>query len=404
MRLTFAILVLTLAWPTTAPAQDKFLLKDGERVVFLGDSNTFAGRFITYLDAYLCTRYPTMRFELINLGLPSETVSGLSEADHPYPRPDVHTRLDRALELTKPNVVVVCYGMNDGIYSPFSEERFKKYQDGVKKFIEKCEKAGARVILMTPAPFESQAVKNKVIPKGAEKYSYQKPYEKYDEEVLTVYSNWLVEFGKKNNYPVIDAHAAVLAHLERMRKVVPDYRVSGDGIHPDVNGHLEIFRRVLETLNAKIKETQIAIAPGKSTDTETSFTLDAFQLLPRDPKWTSNLSDVRLTFPGRQGKHTLMEGDKKLGEFTGEQLAAGIDLGSLVTFSASVRAAEAWKLLEEKNRIMGLAWLTHVGHKRPGTPVGLPFEEARKKEKSLEEEIRKLCKPTDYKLRLVKLP
>src|SRR5450755_2131668 len=117
MRMILAGILLLL--PSLACAGEPFLLKDGQRVVFLGDSNTYAGKFIAYLDAYLCTRFPDKRFELINLGLPSETVTGLSEADHPYPRPNIHSRVDRALELTKPNVVVICYGMNDGIYSPF---------------------------------------------------------------------------------------------------------------------------------------------------------------------------------------------------------------------------------------------------------------------------------------------
>ena len=30
----------------------------GQRIVFLGDSNTFAGHYVAYLDAYLFTRFP----------------------------------------------------------------------------------------------------------------------------------------------------------------------------------------------------------------------------------------------------------------------------------------------------------------------------------------------------------
>src|ERR1051326_2716431 len=101
MVLTFIIVFI----PAAVHADEPFLLKDGQRIVFLGDSNTYAGRFIDYLDAYLCTRFPDSRFELINLGLPSETVTGLSEPDHPYPRPNIHDRVDRALELSRPNVV-----------------------------------------------------------------------------------------------------------------------------------------------------------------------------------------------------------------------------------------------------------------------------------------------------------
>src|SRR5437016_12891499 len=154
MRTTLAVFVFFIS-TSLACADGPFLLKDGQRVVFLGDSNTYAGKFIAYLDAYLCTRFPEQRFELINLGLPSETVSGLSEADHPYPRPNVHDRVQRALELTKPDIVVICYGMNDGIYSPFDEGRFKKYQEGLTKLIAKVEKAGATAMLMTSPPFDA---------------------------------------------------------------------------------------------------------------------------------------------------------------------------------------------------------------------------------------------------------
>src|SRR5258708_30140369 len=110
----FSVFLLVLAASRPSAKMDEpFLLKKGQRVLFLGDSNTFAGLFIAYLDGYLMTRFPADRWELINLGLPSETVSGLSEPDHPYPRPDVHERLETALMKTHPDVVVVCYGIND---------------------------------------------------------------------------------------------------------------------------------------------------------------------------------------------------------------------------------------------------------------------------------------------------
>src|SRR5262245_13658459 len=111
-----------------AAAEIPFLL-GARRVVFLGDSITYSGQYIDYLEAYAVTRSPERHLEFINLGLPSETVSGLSEPGHAggsFPRPDLHERLARVLALTQPDVVVACYGMNDGIYYPFAEERFEK--------------------------------------------------------------------------------------------------------------------------------------------------------------------------------------------------------------------------------------------------------------------------------------
>lgn len=137
----FAVFFLTLAVCSPSHADD-FLLKPG-KVLFLGDSNTYAGHFVAYLDAYLAGRFPDQKYELINLGLPSETVTGLTEEGHPFPRPDVHERAQRALDKIKPNYVVVCYGMNDGIYHPFADERFAKYKDGIQSLVAKIRKAGA---------------------------------------------------------------------------------------------------------------------------------------------------------------------------------------------------------------------------------------------------------------------
>ena len=66
----------------------------------------------------------------------------------------MHERLQRALDKARPDVVVACYGMNDGIYYPFDEQRFAAYQDGINRLIEKVQASGARLILMTPPPFD----------------------------------------------------------------------------------------------------------------------------------------------------------------------------------------------------------------------------------------------------------
>ena len=81
------------------------LLKKGDRVMFLGDSNTHDGRYLMALDLIVRCRMPETPVEFINLGLASETLSGTSEKQHPWPRPDVHERAVRAMEKVKPTVV-----------------------------------------------------------------------------------------------------------------------------------------------------------------------------------------------------------------------------------------------------------------------------------------------------------
>lgn len=124
-------LLFTLFATCTIASAAEFL-PGVQRIVFLGDSITYAGHYVDQFEAFLATRYPGRQFEVLDLGLPSETVSGLSEPGHAggkFPRPDLHERLDRVLTKTKPDLVISCYGMNDGIYQPLSEERFAKYRE-----------------------------------------------------------------------------------------------------------------------------------------------------------------------------------------------------------------------------------------------------------------------------------
>ena len=415
----FRAVALLFLLPTSLFAQNDFLLKDGQRVVFLGDSNTFNGKFIAYLDGYLFTRFPKQKFELINLGLPSETVSGLSEADHPYPRPSVQDRVDAALEKSKPHVVVICYGMNDGIYSPFSEDRFKKYQEGIQKVLEKVKKIGAMPILMTPAPFDPKPLKAKILPKKSEKFSWLQPYENYDDEVLAYYSEWLLSL-REEKYLVADPHSAIVTHLMSMRVKNEKYCVSMDGIHPDANGHALIARELLLTLKAPaiVDQAQFggevkdpALMNFSNKEGTITFSWTSRIPMPYDPAWDKNLAvserlTERLNWHAIRGqfvfgkKYTLTINDQNLGEITGEELTSGVNLLKFPDLITNKRAAEMWKLVEERQKLLGLAWLTDVGHQRPDTPKGIPLDEAKKKAADLEEKIRKLAEPAELKVKL----
>ena len=239
--------------------------------------------------------------------------------------------------------------MNDGIYYPFDEERFKKYQADYLKLIAECEKAKAKVVLMTPAPFDPAPLKDKVLAKGAEKYSWMSPYAGYDDEVLTRYSEWLVTLQKKG-YPVANAHTAVLKHLASMRKTEPAYRVSGDGIHPDANGHFVIFRELARALSLSDEGVSAAVdaAKGDSGSPDISsvkvglrkleFVWKPLLPLPRDPSWNRRLTEVEGAGPARllltvtglpAGSHSLYEGDLLIGAASAEEWKKGVDVAVL---------------------------------------------------------------------------
>ena len=241
-----AVAAIVLAGGSTLQA--KPIIGPGDRVVFLGDSITAAGHFVSYVEAHLRLQVQGDPVEVINLGLPSEGCTGLSEPDHPFPRPNVHERLARALEKTRPDVVVACYGMNDGIYYPFSQDRFKKYQQGMQQLSRVVKKSGARLILLTPPAFDPLPLKlaGKLLPAGAEKYAWFAIYEDYD-DVIKKYADWLASQRRLADL-VLDVYTPVVNYTLDKRKENPEFVMSPDGVHVNVEGHRVIARGVVEGL------------------------------------------------------------------------------------------------------------------------------------------------------------
>lgn len=221
-------------------------LPSAQRIVFLGDSITYGGTYIAYIEAALVARHPDKTFELLNLGLSSETVSGLSEDGHAggnFPRPDLHERLDRVLAQTQPELIIACYGMNDGIYFPLSKERMAAHQKGILKLREKAATAGAPIIHLTPPVFDPLPIKQRTLPAGLD--AYPGPFEGYN-TVLDAYSDWLIAQSKTDGWSLLDLHGPMNAALAEARKTDPTFTFSKDGIHPNDAGHLVMARPLLE--------------------------------------------------------------------------------------------------------------------------------------------------------------
>ncbi len=217
------------------------------RIVVLGDSITYAGGYVEIFDAALAAFLPGRTVEVLDLGLPSETVSGLSEPGHAggaFPRPDVHERLERVLAQAKPDLVTACYGMNCGMYYPFAEERFSKFRDGMERLRKACSAAGAAVLHITPPVFDPLPLKGRTLPAGRDEYP--QPYEGYN-DVLDRYSAWLLE-QKAHGWEVVDAHGPIAAFIAEKRKTEPAFTLARDGVHCDATGHWLIAKALLTHL------------------------------------------------------------------------------------------------------------------------------------------------------------
>ena len=244
MKAFLAIFAILL----TGSSAGEPLLKDGDRVLWLGDSVTANGTHIGLIDAYLLTKEPRASITNMPCGLSSETSCGLSEPVHPWPRPNVHERLDRAIEKLDFTTAVICYGVNDGIYYPFSEERFKTYQNGMTKLIKKLQASGAKVIALTPAPFDAASFpQGKLLPAGQEEYGYTKVYRDYN-DVMKRYAKWVIEESPADHK--IDITNTLTTAITEKRSAAPDFK-SGDGVHPNAETYAMLAEIILHGLGEK---------------------------------------------------------------------------------------------------------------------------------------------------------
>ncbi len=205
------------------------------RVAILGDSITHDGRWATRVEAALRSSQEFAKAEIVNFGLGSETVSGLSEPNHAggkFPRPCLHERLDRILDAYKPTLVLACYGMNDGIYLPLDESRLQAYQDGILKLKTAVEKQGGKIIFITP-PLHN-----------ADKPSDDPT--RYD-AVLDAYGDWLVS-RRADGWQVIEMRPDLRQAVAAEKSRNPQFIYAKDNIHPGEEGH----RFIADSINRQL--------------------------------------------------------------------------------------------------------------------------------------------------------
>ena len=206
-----------------------------KRILFLGNSITYQGDFITDIEAYLTVRFPNRHFEFINLGLPSETVSGLSEEGHAagaFPRPDLHERLARVLVATKPDLVFANYGMNDGIYQLLDKERFERFKAGIFWLHEAVIHSGAAIIHLAPPIYNDQKG-------GVAGYN----------NVLDTYSKWLIGLHDSLHWKIIDIHYPMAVYQQNRQSREPGFSLASDGVHPGELGHWLMAKQVILSLD-----------------------------------------------------------------------------------------------------------------------------------------------------------
>ncbi len=149
-RLTYASALAMTAWASLAVADEPFVFKDGDRVVFVGDTLIEREGRYGYLETALTIQNPGKHLTFRNLGWSGDTVRGLSRAG--FDPPEVgFERLIEEIRAAEPTVLVCGYGMADSFDG---ESGLASFIEGYESLLDRVAFTKARLIFLTPIAHE----------------------------------------------------------------------------------------------------------------------------------------------------------------------------------------------------------------------------------------------------------
>jgi lysophospholipase L1-like esterase len=265
LRLSLLALVLFASGASGAD----FLIHDGDRVVFLGDSITEQRLYTTYIEAYALTRHPEWKLWFRNVGWGGDT-SWLRQRSHPdetklfaadaaaqeqMVKDAVGRGLARDVLPLKPTFVTVKFGMNDHSYQPFRGDIFKAYVRSQTEIAEVLKANGARVAFLTPQPIEDKR---------------PDPDQDVRNQSLRKFSDGLREVAEKEGAAFVDQFDPYMKILLRERAQHPnDFVGGGDAVHPGPIGHTVMAWAILKAIGAPALVSSVEVdSKAKQVKTE----------------------------------------------------------------------------------------------------------------------------------------
>jgi lysophospholipase L1-like esterase len=352
---------------TLALAQNPFYLKDGDRVVFYGDSITDQRLYTTFTESYVVTRFPGLNISFTHSGWGGDRVSGGSGGP-------IDLRLTRDVFPYQPTVITIMLGMNDGGYRAFDEAVFSRYTSGFEHILDaiKTNAPTARITLIQPSPYDD----------ATRPPTFEGGYN----AVLLKYSEYLGTLAQSRHLDVADLNRPVSAMLKRAADTNKDeaQKILPDRVHPAPAGHLIMAEALLKAWNAPALVSDVRIDAQAHTFQATNAKVEALTAgtpvswtatesalpLPIDPKdklmdlavRSSDVVDAldqeTLGVTGlAPGKWDLKIDGLSAGSFAAEDLAKGVNLATLSTPMLK-QALDVHALTLKHNNIHFMRWRT----------------------------------------------
>lgn len=347
------------------------LLKTGERMVFFGDSITEQRIYTRYVMDYFALRYPGANITFRNAGWSGDRSPGALD------------RLKRDVLSQKPNVVSICFGMNDGNYRSFDKTAFDTYMKGMSGLVSELKAYGARVVLLTPGcvdPDKNGCYINVNL------IGYN--------DTLARYADGVKDLAANERLPVYDIHKLMLDVQTQAKAADPKFTMIPDGIHPTPTGHALMAYGLLSALGCvspasglDIDAVKATVVPDRCTvknlvvkeDAVTFVRTDEALPISYDPEvariekfapFLSDLNAYKFKVTGlKPGTWKLNVRGTEVGKFSAETLTRGVDLadqpGPWKTLAKAVSA-----LSSDQENLYFMRW-------RQIQLIGIPVEAKR---------------------------
>lgn len=345
----FAFTLAALTCSSYLIAQDSFPFKEGDRVMFLGDSITEQYQYSSDIERYLATRFPAWKLSFMNAGIGGDTAQGGAN------------RFQQQVLDEKPTVVTINFGMNDGGYGAFDANRNKTYVENTSKMLKMAKDAGVRVVLISPNAVDWRKNKDRLVYLETQKQFYAP----------------LKEIASTNQVPFVDQYAMTRATLEKLLADKAD-KVDPfpDSVHTDSDGGLLMAYAILTGLKAPaiVSEATVALT-GEPQATRCKITnitradgvtqfdrLDEALPFPTVEDWASmlpyvnNLTDLNwfgLKMPGlAAGTYTIATDGVVIAKHTADELSKGVNLGNVRVGPIYTQAKKVSDAINAKNAIV----------------------------------------------------
>lgn len=335
IRYAMALATALAAFALHARADDDFALRDGDTVLFLGDSITAARTYTKIVENYSLLRFPERKLRFVNSGIGGDTAAGALK------------RLERDVFAHKATVLTVCFGLNDIGWGLKADDEHKRlYLESLAAIIAECKRRNVRVFICS-SPVTAEA------PEKSETGFLQKMC---DEAFRMARDNGAATIDVQR--PMREIQRRVLAANKSIADESKHTKLHlADGVHLNDLGHLAMAYAFLKGFHAPSEVSRATIdAKSGATSNMAGCRVSDFRPLDDGCEFTRldeglpfnnglffalnffhvpmhrDFNGYRLAVTGlSEGRYELTVDGRSVARFTAKQWSDGVDIASTTT-------------------------------------------------------------------------